>query len=106
MEYIQIVLASVKYDKTSEIINHELPIISLKEALLEDYPKYIKVGAWENGGELLFQPYLRAKIEERYHNVDIAIKIPENISETVETITTEPSGYAYQRYKSNGYVYL
>ena len=105
MEYIQIVVASVKYDRTSEIINNELPIISLKEVLPEDYPKYIKVGAWEDGGELLFQPYLRAKIEERYHNVDIAIKIPENISKTVERITTEPSGYAYQRYKSDGYVY-
>lgn len=96
---IQIVLANVIYDKKSNIVNGELPILSFKEALMEDYPQYIKVGAWNDGGILLFQPYLRVKIEERYQNADIAIKVPKGVAETIECITTEPSGYTYQLYE-------
>lgn len=89
---IEIVLVYMKYDhgtKTWKLC---------AEADPSDYPPSVKAGPWSDGGEILTLTHLQAKIHDEYQNVDIALKMTAEQARLVETVTTEPRGYLYERY--------
>lgn len=80
----------------------------LFEVEASEYPFFVKVGPWLHGGELLTQPYLKAKVQGKYENVDIAVKMTEEQANFVKAVTTQPRGYPYRKYadEERGLVYF
>lgn len=105
---MDIVLVSTYHDLKSETVDGELPILRIQEADPQDYPDFVKAGAWEDGGEILVQPHQEAKVDGRYRKVDIAVRMTSAQAESVEAVTTEPQGYRYQRHTDifEGIVYF
>lgn len=97
----KIVLVHVEYDKQKEIKGGELPIKLLEELAPSDYPVTVSPSSWINDGELYFQPYLRAKIEGVYKNVDIAIKMETATSSEIKSVKIQNSEIYYQKYKDD-----
>lgn len=101
---IEVVLVNATFNKKGLLNNGELPIISLEEVDPADYPEFVRLGKWVDDGELLFQPYLRAKIEDTYKNVDISIKI--NPHTSVKSVSTQ-AGDIYQKFvRDDGVIYF
>lgn len=103
---IEVVLVYAEYNKNRKINDGQLPIKTLLEVSASDYPVFVKIGQWLDGEKLYIQPHLRAKVNEQYKNVDIAIKVKSDLSKTIDSITTEPSGYRYQKYEDDYIYYL
>ncbi len=97
-EGIEVVLVFAKYDLRAEAVDGELPVVTLSEVAPLDYPFFVKTGSWSQGGEILLSPYLRAKIDDEYKNVDIALKMSEKQSGSVAFVETKAQGYRYQKY--------
>lgn len=91
---IEVVLVYEDYEKDD-----------ILEVSASDYPIFVKIGQWSEGKELIIQPHLRAKVNEKYENVDIAIKVTQNLSRTIKNIKTLPSGYDYRPKNHNDYIY-
>lgn len=91
---IEVVLVYEDYEKDD-----------ILEVSASDYPIFVKIGQWSDGKELIIQPHLRAKVNEKYENVDIAIKVTQNLSRTIKNIKTLPSGYDYRPKNHNDYIY-
>jgi len=104
---IDVILVYVDYDKQGNLTDGELPVKKIIEVELSDYPTFVNLGGWSDGGELLFQPYLKAKVDEEYKNVDIAIKVAPGLDKEIVCITTAQKGFRYQKYENveTGVVY-
>lgn len=70
----------------------------------EDYPVWVELGEWVNGGLLKFQPYLEAKIDGKSQKVDIAIKISAGCRNTILKVDTS-IGDVYERVETESFVY-
>ncbi|MEA4805806.1 hypothetical protein [Acetobacterium wieringae] len=102
---IEVVLVNATFNKKGLLNNGELPIMSLEEVDPADYPEFVSLGKWVDGGELSFQPYLRAEIEDTYKNVDISIKINPHTT-SVKSVSTE-AGDIYQKFvREDGVIYF
>ncbi|MEZ3487193.1 MAG: hypothetical protein K1W22_11575 [Lachnospiraceae bacterium] len=96
---IEVVLVHTKYNMKGKVSDAQLPLTDIVEAEPSEYPAYINVGEWSDGGHLRFCPHLQVKKGGRYENADIAVKAPIGQAECIEAVTTEPKGDAYQRYE-------
>lgn len=94
---IEVVLVNVD----EKVSSNNKPVI--KEVEPSDYPIFVKLGSWNNGCTLQFQPYLRAKIEGAYKNVDIAIKTDHITDISINTVSTDAGDY--QRFEDSDVVY-
>ncbi len=76
--------------------------------LSADYQAFVKAGPWADGGELRTQVYLKAKVEENYKPVSLAVKMPETQAAQVKAVTAEPKGYPYRKYlgEESGWIYF
>lgn len=97
IKFIEVVLVNVFFDLKGEMKNGEFPVKKLFEVEKENYPFFVKLGAWKNNGELVMQPYTKAKINGKYMNVDIAIKVYQEFAEQIEGVRTQ-SGDVYSKY--------
>lgn len=105
---IEVVLVYKQYVfDFSKIVNGRLPLEEFEEIDVNDYPEYLKLGQWLDGGELVVRPYLKAKHKERYHNVDIAIRVCKDSIDPVAKVSVVPQGYDYEDYdKEKDFIYF
>ena len=103
---IEIILLYTVFGESVDWNTGEREIDRIKEVEETDYPQFVRLGKWEDGEVLLFQPYLQAKIEGIYKKVDIAIKVSLSaIDEQIQKVKTK-TGDIYQRYvNEDGTVY-
>lgn len=108
---IKIILANVEYNKEEELKDNKLPIKDLLEVSNTDYPDFVYVEPqeeqmkWSNNGKIFFQPYLQAKINDKYKNIDITIKMGHELSNSIKKIITKSKAtnkeFEYQKYVSD-----
>lgn len=107
---IKIILANVEYNREEELKDNKLPIKDLLEVSNTDYPDFVYVESqeeqmkWSDSGKIFFQPYLKAKIDGKYKNIDIAIKMGHELSKSIKKIVTKSKAtdkeFEYQKYIS------